>query len=674
MKNISASAICIFLLGMFSADTYAITDALKIRIARGSYSDETVIRFVAGATKGFDGNYDAWKLFSFNTSVPNIFSKDIVSDELTINAMPEFTASVSQDVFLKIGTAGTYSITPSETGAFAPGVCIMMKDLVTGQLYDMRTANTYTVSLPVIAQTAPPRFRVFFSVPGTVTYVSAASGASSNAATWSAITCNASALPVPDSTSNIVIAAGHTVTLDAALTCMNLSIYGTLSANASLTVKGDWANNGTFSAGTQIVTFKGNSLQNISGTTASVFNNLTAHNSTPSEALRLYAPVTVNGILGLKDGHISTTAANILSCGAAASISLLASTQDSSFVKGPMKHSVNVDYGVTKIFPLGKNNSYRRIDLTVDQQAPTATAYTAEMMDNSAVALGYNLPSSLSNVSYVRYHTVSQSPSTALDMAQVRIYFSCAGADDQVKILSQISVAKDNGSGSWIDLGDTPFGFSCGVSYWGNSLSGTFTSFTGTKFSLGNTGSPVILPVTLVNFNAFADGNSVKVTWKTESELNSDYFTIERSKDGKQFEEIGKVNAAGNSSEEKEYALYDENPYRGKSYYRLVETDRNGTSTYSAVVAVDFQNENSINVYPNPAADYLNITLLNNKEQESIIAIKDILGRECVAMKVTPASDNEIVRINLNKKFTPGVYSVSVISAGKIVEQKIIVN
>ena len=186
--------------------------------------------------------------------------------------------------------------------------------------------------------------------------------------------------------------------------------------------------------------------------------------------------------------------------------------------------------------------------------------------------------------------------------------------------------------------------------------------------------TPIILPVTLVGFNAAAEGNSVKVLWSTASENNSDYFSVERSKDGKQFEEIGTVNAAGNSSEEKKYNLYDENPYSGTSYYRLRETDRNGSSTYSEVVSVNVQNENSINVYPNPASYYLHITLSNSKEKESVVVIKDVLGRECYSQKVIPASDNETIRINLSAAFSRGIYFVAVSNEQKTVEQKIIIN
>lgn len=164
LKNYVA-ALCFLIAATLSGKADTITDALRIKIANSSYSDETVIRFVDGATTDFDGSYDAWKMFSFNAAVPNIFTKTCLGDELAISALPTFTASVTADVFLKIGTAGTFTLSAEELGVFSPDVKIIMKDLSTNQLYDLRSANTYTFSFPVIALTAPARFQVFFSYP-----------------------------------------------------------------------------------------------------------------------------------------------------------------------------------------------------------------------------------------------------------------------------------------------------------------------------------------------------------------------------------------------------------------------------------------------------------------------------------------------------------------------------
>ncbi|MBI3500764.1 MAG: T9SS type A sorting domain-containing protein [Bacteroidetes bacterium] len=672
MKKLFAVSVFILCFQMMNAQ---VTDALKIKIARASYSDETIIRYLDSATFGFDSNYDAYKLFSFNAAVPNIFTKDSAAEELSINAMPEFSTRTTTDVFLKIGTAGTYSITPEETGPFTSGVCIKMKDLSTGQLYEMRTASTYTISLPVIAQTAPARFRVYFSYPASFTYVSGNSGNWSSASSWKIPECGcATATAAPSAGNDVTINSGNTVTLDSNFSCTNLTVNGTFTANADLTISGNWTNSGTFNAGANKITFNGSALQIISGSSTSAFNNLTINNSTPAEALRLNAPATVNGTLTLKDGHITTSSVNILTCGSSASIALQCFPQDSSFVKGPLRHIVNSDYGITKLFPVGKNNSYRRIDLTLDQQTSDSTSYTAEMIDSSAEALGYTKPAGISNASYVRYHAISQSPATPLDMGQVRIYFGCAGVNDNVQTLPPVTVLQDDGSAAWVDLSHTPWGFSCGSNYWGNMLSGNFSSFNGNKFSLANTGgAPEILGVTMMDFSAKAEGRIVATTWATASESSTSSFALERSKDGTTFSTVEIINAAGNSSAIIHYSAQDENPYGGVSYYRLKETDSNGNFSYSKIVSVNLQSENAVSVYPNPASEIIHVTISESMGKESMLSIRDVLGKEHYTAKTIPQSENETLSIPVENKFPAGIYFVTVSNMDKTSEEKIII-
>lgn len=84
------------------------------------------------------------------------------------------------------------------------------------------------------------------------------------------------------------------------------------------------------------------------------------------------------------------------------------------------------------------------------------------------------------------------------------------------------------------------------------------------------------LPVEIVAFDVMPYNSSAKITWTTASEKNSDYFVVERSKDNKNFEEIQKVTAAGNSSNPRNYEVMDRNPLMGTSYYRLTQTDFDG--------------------------------------------------------------------------------------------------
>ncbi|MEP7171349.1 MAG: hypothetical protein ABI855_18415, partial [Bacteroidota bacterium] len=128
------------------------------------------------------------------------------------------------------------------------------------------------------------------------------------------------------------------------------------------------------------------------------------------------------------------------------------------------------------------------------------------------------------------------------------------------------------------------------------------------------------LPVELVSFSAKAiDNKEVLCQWTTASEINNDYFTIERSRNGRDFEEAGKVNGAGNSTSTSDYSFTDEQPINGISYYRLKQTDFNGQFSYSQIVKVNIiKSENNIFV-PTLVENEINIHLnVGNNEYSQI--------------------------------------------------------
>ncbi len=131
------------------------------------------------------------------------------------------------------------------------------------------------------------------------------------------------------------------------------------------------------------------------------------------------------------------------------------------------------------------------------------------------------------------------------------------------------------------------------------------------------------LPVSLVSFNAqLQNNNSVLLSWNTASELNNDYFTIERSPDCKVFEDLGTVKGAGNSNKTISYNYLDGNISdfpNNYIYYRLKQTDFNGKFSYSKIEMVkllgDEQNNfQLISVYPNPFTSYFNIVYSVNND------------------------------------------------------------
>jgi hypothetical protein len=130
-----------------------------------------------------------------------------------------------------------------------------------------------------------------------------------------------------------------------------------------------------------------------------------------------------------------------------------------------------------------------------------------------------------------------------------------------------------------------------------------------------STGGNAPLPITLLDFKAepTADLKSIKVSWVTGTEVNNHYFTIERSADGKNWDEVDHVNGSGNSSSPISYNLTDYQPLDGTSYYRLRQTDYDGKTMTFQPVKVRLNNDgHKLMVYPNPASNQINVSWKNS--------------------------------------------------------------
>lgn len=119
-----------------------------------------------------------------------------------------------------------------------------------------------------------------------------------------------------------------------------------------------------------------------------------------------------------------------------------------------------------------------------------------------------------------------------------------------------------------------------------------------------------IIPVKLAYFTATTNDGKIKLNWKTEQELNNDYFEILHSTDGSNFKAIAKVNGKGNSSIPVFYQYDHSAPKEGSNFYRLVQWDFNGHSAASNIVHVIFNSiSGKLVIAPNPAMDYIFLTL-----------------------------------------------------------------
>jgi hypothetical protein len=135
------------------------------------------------------------------------------------------------------------------------------------------------------------------------------------------------------------------------------------------------------------------------------------------------------------------------------------------------------------------------------------------------------------------------------------------------------------------------------------------------------------MPVTLVSFSVDKEENSVRLNWNTSAETNSDRFEIQRSRDGKQWSELSKIKAKGESATNQLYTYLDQQPVSGNNFYRLKMIDLDGTFTYSSIKNIVLGNKEMVVAYPNPTDGTAHLTITDWKRVKSVTAI-DINGRK----------------------------------------------
>ena len=187
------------------------------------------------------------------------------------------------------------------------------------------------------------------------------------------------------------------------------------------------------------------------------------------------------------------------------------------------------------------------------------------------------------------------------------------------------------------------------------------------------------LPVVLDRFDANVNEDWVELRWVTSSEINSDYFVIERSKNGRNWKELITVGAAGNSQQTIEYFEVDYKPYKGTSYYRLKQVDFDGSYEYFSMVPVKFiknSKEKGINIFPHPftkVKEKLKIEFNNLVDQEVFVVLRDTKGREFYSKVTLVYEENQIVAIPIDATLPVGTYLVIASSENEIYSQKLIV-
>ena len=163
-------------------------------------------------------------------------------------------------------------------------------------------------------------------------------------------------------------------------------------------------------------------------------------------------------------------------------------------------------------------------------------------------------------------------------------------------------------------------------------------------------------PIELLSFEAKRVQNAVQLNWITASETNNAYFEVEHAAENANFSVLTEIKGAGTTTEKRYYQYRDVAPSPNVNYYRLKQTDLDGSFTYSAVVSVSFDAQNGLSVYPSVASDFIHVAINSSQTDNAAVnlLIYDITGR---LVKTVSAQKNEDFQLPLDS-WAPGVYIV----------------
>lgn len=174
-----------------------------------------------------------------------------------------------------------------------------------------------------------------------------------------------------------------------------------------------------------------------------------------------------------------------------------------------------------------------------------------------------------------------------------------------------------------------------------------------------------VLPITLIYFKATLNKGQVDLTWATANEMNNNTFVIERSSDSKHFIEILRKTGFGNSNANHKYSATDLNPIEGYSYYRLKQVDDNGAFSYSSIETIFIAKDaTQIAAMPNPAKDYLSISLNGSIQSENLqYSLVDMQGKKVISGNI----NQDMVAIDISQLST-GNYILNVYDGNNLIK------
>ena len=447
-----------------------------------------------------------------------------------------------------------------------------------------------------------------------------------------------------------------------AYTFDNLTINGTVTLTGNIIVNGNLSGSGTLIPVSYTVSVSGNTTINtimLTGTSPSVnaqtFNNLTIN---CTSAATLSGNITVNGTLTFTSGKLDLgnykltigpsgsisgfTSSSYIYTSGSGTLEMTVTTSGVTFQIGDDYNPITIiPSSGTAIYDIGVSNGVTNAsNSAINNHAVNATWTITVTSGSQAVTVipQWDLSQELGGFDRTNSYVATR---TSLTSAWVP-----TASPSNATVLSGTTFAQ---------------------------TSGTFTITAGNTYYIGVGDNISALPVSLISFDATRKGTDADLSWTTASEINNDYFGIERSLDVQNWETIGHVPGHGNSQVMETYEFTDGLQGivpSGAIYYRLKQVDFNQKFEYSEIKAVNIEaNSLSLQTYPNPAGNVLNLNWTNADNGNVILKLINTTGSTIYTQNVSGQGikSNQIDLSN----FASGTYFLQIVSVKDVISRMV---
>ena len=183
--------------------------------------------------------------------------------------------------------------------------------------------------------------------------------------------------------------------------------------------------------------------------------------------------------------------------------------------------------------------------------------------------------------------------------------------------------------------------------------------------NINTQGATGTIPVTLTAFNGRLNNGAIQLQWETSSELNCKGFYVEKSSNGRNFENIGFIVSKavnGVSNLPLQYVLDDAKPISGNNYYRLRQTDLDGKISYSNTILIRYNDKGiALSIYPNPANNIIYATVQAIARADASLLVTDVSGKIMLKQNVTLVKGVQQLPLNL-APFAAGTYFLTIVT------------